>query len=145
GPAELDLACDLGELAAVPVDDHDADLVWALGLEPVELEHDREVDAERCRQLFPVAAGDAAGGDEEEAFAHLREVGEHRSGDFHEPASVGGGSGPPWERGPIRPGHAALGWHTRVMTAEHRIETEAELRALIGSPAELVCTKVTDK
>jgi len=31
------------------------------------------------------------------------------------------------------------------MAAEHRIETEADLRALIGSPAEIVCAKVTDR
>ena len=40
-----------------------------------------------------------------------------------------------------------LGWHTRrVPTApEHRIETEAQLRDLIGRPAEIVCSKVTDR
>src|SRR3954469_16984919 len=31
------------------------------------------------------------------------------------------------------------------MAGDHRIETEADLRALIGSPAEIVCAKITDR
>jgi len=54
---------------------------------------------------------------------------------------------------PHRTGHrnespsAGPRWHTRcVPTApEHRIETEAQLRDLIGRPAEIVCSKVTDR
>jgi PPOX class probable FMN-dependent enzyme len=39
------------------------------------------------------------------------------------------------------------GWHTRsVPTApEYRIETEEQLRDVIGRPAEIVCSKVTDR
>ena len=157
GLAELDLARDLGELAAVLVDDHDAHLVRALGLEPVELEHDREVHPQRRRELLAVAAGDPTRGHEQEAFAHLREVGEHRSGDVHQRASVGGATRRPGSR--TRGTHdsgadvrndrtsAASGWHTRrrARGAEHRIETEAELRELIGQPADIVCAKVTDR
>jgi PPOX class probable FMN-dependent enzyme len=32
-----------------------------------------------------------------------------------------------------------------MATGEHRIETEAQLRAVIGSPTEVVCSKVTDR
>ena len=33
---------------------------------------------------------------------------------------------------------ATASWHTREMAADHRIETESELRALIGTPVEIV-------
>ena len=86
---ELDLARDLRELTTVFVHDDDAHFVRTFGFEPIELQHNREVDAQRRGELFAVAASDPTRCNKEEAFAHLGEVGEHGSGHVHRSASVG--------------------------------------------------------